>query len=160
MPFVLQPLDLLLFRVGPTADFIARTIGWAEQRLKEPGTAQYYHVGFVGPDIKHYYESRVPRIKNTDMPDPIPPHIEVYRFISEITPASRAFIYSYANSQLGKWYNLLGVLTAGLIQIGDFPYCSQFAWECYTQGGVTICPYSSLLSPDDVASSRYLLRVF
>lgn len=68
-------------------------------------------------------------------------------------------IFTYANSQVGKWYNLLGVLTGGYIQIGSFAFCSQFTWQSYTYAGIVLCPWETLESPDDIASSDLLTRV-
>lgn len=157
----LRPGDILLWRVVPGATWFERLIGWGEKFLHQIGSTNvnYYHVGFVGPGVFKYYESRVPVICNSDIPNPLPENIEVYRLKTPLTGDQLAKIYSYANSQLGKWYNLLGVLTGGFIQIGSFAFCSQYTWQAFTYAGIVLCPWESLESPDDIAASSMLERI-
>lgn len=157
----LQPGDILCWRVSSEASWYQRLIGWGERRLKQVNSDKYnyFHVGFVGPGVFHYYESKPPVICNSDVPDPLPSYIEVYRLKVPLTPTQLSKIWSYANSQLGKWYNFLGVLTGGFIQIGSIAFCSQFTWQAYTYAGIVLCPWESLESPDDIANSQILYRV-
>ena len=93
------------------------------------------------------------------MPDPLPEHIEVYRLKQELTQDQLTKIFTYANSQIGKWYNFLGVLTGGFIQIGPIAFCSQFTWQAFTYAGIVLCPWEELESPDDIAASPLLNRI-
>lgn len=158
---MIQPGDILLFRVGPGAPWIARIIGWGQRMIGEQGSSgnAYYHVGFVGPGVFKYYESKPPRICNSDLPPLLPPYMEVYRLKNPLTTEQLQKIFAYANSQIGKWYNLIGVLTFGYIQIGNFAFCSQFTWQAFTYAGVVLCPWESLESPDDIAASDLLSRI-
>ena len=158
---MIQPGDLLLWRVGPGASWIDRLIGWGERRLGQPSPNgnSYYHVGFVGPGCLKFYQSKPPCICNTTVPDPLPANIEVYRLKVPLTDDQLHRVYNYANSQLGKWYNFLGVLTGGFIQVGDFSFCSQFAWQAYTYAGIVLCPWETLRSPDDIAASPLIAKV-
>ena len=119
----------------------------------------YYHVGFVGPGVFHFYQSKPPRICNSDIPQDLPDYIEVYRMKVSLTDDQLAKIFSYANSQVGKWYNFIGVISFGMIQVGSFAFCSQFTWQAYTYAGVVLCPWETLQSPDDIAGSSLLYRV-
>jgi|SRR6185437_10812215 len=157
----LQPGDILMFRIGPGASWYQRLIGWGQRILKEQGGPNaYFHVGFVGPGIFKFYQSKPPAICNSDVPSPLPDYIEVYRLKNPLSDEQLKKIFTYANSQVGKWYNLLGVLTVGIIQIGSFAYCSQFTWQAYTYAGIVLCPWECLESPDDIAASPLLERVF
>jgi hypothetical protein len=157
-----KPGDILMFKIAPGASWIDRLIGWGERRLGQTNSdkVNYYHVGFVGPGVFKFYQSKSPCICNSDMPVPLPDHIEVYRLKVELTDDQLKSIFTYANSQLGKWYNFLGVLTGGFIQIGNFSYCSQFTWQSFTYAGIVLCPWESLESPDDIAASSLLERVY
>lgn len=157
----LRPGDILLWRIGPGASWIDRLIGWGERKLGQTNSkvVNYYHVGFVGPGVFKFYQSKPPCICNSDVPIPLPDNIEIYRLKEPLTDDQLQLIFTYSNSQLGKWYNFLGVLTGGFVQVGSFAYCSQFTWQAYTHAGVVLCPWESLESPDDIAASTLLTRV-
>lgn len=150
-----------MWRIGPGASWIDRLIGWGERVLHQAGSRQvnYYHVGFVGPGVFKLYQSKPPVICNSDVPNPLPAYIEVYRFKEPISDDQMRRVFTYANSQLGKWYNFLGILTGGFIQVGSFSFCSQFTWQCFTYAGVVLCPWDELESPDDIAASPLLFKV-
>lgn len=158
---ILKAGDILIWRIDPGASWVDRLIGWGERVLRKTSTSQvsYFHVGFVGPGVFKFYQSKPPVICNSDIPTPLPLYIEVYRLKTPLEEDQLGKIYSYANSQLGKWYNFLGVLTGGFIQVGSFSFCSQFTWQAYTYAGIVLCPWESLESPDDIAASDLLLRV-
>jgi uncharacterized protein YycO len=109
--------------------------------------------------VFHFYQSKPPRICNSDIPKDLPKHIEVYRLKVPLTDDQLAKIFSYANSQIGKWYNFIGVLTFGMVQIGSVAFCSQFTWQAYTYAGIVLCPWETLESPDDIANSALLEKV-
>lgn len=156
----LLPGDILMWRIAQGASLVPRLIGWAESKLGQGSKSrQYYHVGFVGPDNGHFYQSRPPKICNTPIPRPLPDYVEVYRLKQPPNAVELSRIFSYAESQVGKWYNFIGVLTWGYLQVGDLPYCSQFTWQAYTHGNILLCPWDKLESPDDIASSELLERI-
>jgi uncharacterized protein YycO len=156
----LQPSDLLLWRIDSEASWFERLIGWGERQLGEQqGDVAYYHVGICGPDALHYYDSAPGGVKNRNVPDWLPDHVEVYRFKIAPAPAQLAKMFSYANSQIGTGYNYIGVLTAGWIEVAGKPFCSELVWRICTYAGIVICPWQTCLSPDDVASSPLLERV-
>lgn len=160
---MLQPGDILLWRVDPGAPLWDRLIGWGERMLKQSNSEKknYYHVAFVSADPRMMYSAEPPRIALLPVPSPIPDYIEVYRVKSESAPGpiQLGLIFKYADSQIGRFYNFLGVLTGGYVQVGKFLFCSQFTWIAYSNGGIWLCPYEFLESPDDVAASSLLMRV-
>jgi hypothetical protein len=151
----MQPGDLLLFRVLPSAPAWDKLIGWGERMLKQSNAAKknYYHVAFVSPDTKKMWSAQPLTLNLYDIPDPLPPYIEVYRTIDPLTPDQLTKIFEYAESVKGTWYNWVGVGTAGYVQLGHFLYCSQFTWIAYSKPGVYLCPFEFLESPDDIALS-------
>lgn len=161
MTIQLLPGDILLWRIASGASWVDRTIGWGERVLNQAGSKEvnYYHVGFVGPGVLKFYQSKPPCICNSDMPEALPPYMEVYRLRTPLRDDQLHKIFTYANSQLGKWYNFLGVLTGGFVQVGSFSFCSQFTWQAYTYAGIVLCPWETLESPDDIAASPLLRLV-
>ncbi len=153
----IQPGDILCWKAGPGSSWLDRLVAWAQAIANDHG--DYYHVGFVGPGVFHFYQSKPPVICNSDIPKDLPDYVEVYRLKTPLTTEQLAKIFSYANSQLGKWYNFLGVISFGTIQIGSVAYCSQFVWQSYTYAGIVLCPWENLRSPDDIAASDLLVRV-
>ena len=154
----LKPGDILCWKAGPGARILDRLIAWGQRLLHQKG--QYYHVGFVGPGVLKFYQSKPPVICNVDVPIPFPDNIEVYRLKVQLTDDQLKAIFTYANSQIGKWYNFLGVISFGIIQVGSFAFCSQFTWQTYTYAGIVLCPWETLESPDDIAASLLLERIY
>ena len=157
----LQPGDILLWRVGPGASLIPRLIGWGERKLRQPGdyAHQYYHVGLVAANPDWFYESTWPRIAYSPVPLPLPPYIEAYRLKVPPTKAQLQKIYAHAESEVGKPYPWWAIATFGFVQFGDFPYCSEYVWRSFTAGGILLCPWDALESPDDIAAADTLEQV-
>lgn len=158
---MIQSTDILAWRVDPSASVIDRLIGWGERQTKQINSskANYYHVGMVGVDPLHFYDSAPGGVKNSLLPKPLPENIEVYRFITPIANDQFLKMWTYANSQKGIPYNYVGVLTAGLVEIFGRPFCSELVWRICTYAGIVICPWKTCLSPDDIAASPLLARV-
>ena len=157
----LQPGDILLWRIGPSASWIDRLIGWGERKTGDINSAQvnYYHAGMVGPDALHYYESKPGGFRNTPIPSPWPDYLEVKRFIIPLTPDELTKMWIQANSQLGTGYNYIGVLSAGFIEVAGKPFCSESVWRLCTFAARVICPWKKCLSPDDLEASSVLRTV-
>ena len=148
----LQPGDILAWRIGPGASWIDRLIGWGERKTGQPNSdkVNYYHVAIVGPDASHYYESAPPGgVQNTIVPATLPECIEVYRFKEPLTPDELHKMWTYANAQLGKGYNYIGVLTAGYVQIAGKPFCSELVWDICISATRKLCDWMMCISPDD-----------
>lgn len=161
MTTLLQPGDILAWRITPEAKWFDRLIGWGERRIGEVNsqTVNYYHVGIVGVDPLHFYDSQPGGVDNRDLPKPLPDNVEVYRFKEPLTPDELLKMWTYANSQKGRGYNYLGVLTAGLVQVFGKPFCSELVWRIGTYAARFICPWQTCLSPDDIVASLYLTRI-
>ena len=88
---MLLPSDIFLWQITPDANLIDRLIGWGERRLSDPNSdvVNYYHVGIVGPDALHYYDSAPGGVKNSLTPIPFPLNLEIFRFKTPLSPAHR-----------------------------------------------------------------------
>ena len=158
----LQPGDILAWRVGPGSSWVDRLIGWGEAKTGN-GCAngnEYYHVAIVGPDASHYYESApAGGVQNNLVPVALPENVEVYRFIQPLTPDDLRHMWVYANAQLGKGYNYVGVLTAGFIQVAGKPFCSELVWDICVSAQRVICNWGMCISPDEIVESNVLSRI-
>lgn len=157
----LKPADILAFRATPESPIWDRAIGWGEHILHRVGSDKrnYYHIAFVSSDTSKMYSAQPPKINLYDIPNPLPSYIEVYRFINPLTTEEKVKLFKYAESKRGTWYNFLGVLTGGFIQIGNVEFCSQYTWISFTYGNRTLCPFEFLESPDDIVNSTLIERV-
>lgn len=161
MSIKLQPGDILLWRVGPEASWVDRLIGWGESMIHEktPQKAQYYHVAFVSGDVTKMYSSQPLRIKLYSVPDPLPSWIEVYRLKGTIDPEGLGRVFAYADSRCGRFYDFLGVFTAGRIELGGLEFCSQLTEDAFFEYPIALSPDVRFSSPDDIAASTALTRV-
>lgn len=156
---MIQPGDILLWRVDPRAPVLDRLIGWGEKLIKQrgPQDSQYYHVAFVSQDVTQMYSSQPPMIDLYPVPDPIEDHIEIYRLKNPLA-ASWPDIFKYAESRRGRIYPFLGVLTAGWLS-GNLEFCSQYTEDSFACGQVVLSSAIRFTSPDDIASSPSLVRI-
>jgi len=150
---ILQPGDILLWRVVPGLPLYERFIGWSQLRvLKQKGVTgqQYYHCALVAANPKSYYSSQPPKIDKFVLPDPLPSNVEVWRLNEPLDPLKLALVFQYAESRRGKWYPLLGVITAGWLQ-GNQEFCSQYLEDSYAHYPVLLCNDIRFATPDGIA---------
>lgn len=159
-----MPADIVLFRVGPKSTILDRLIGRCQKWIGEapPSTQEFCHVGLVGPGGDSIIEARWPKVKQgpLDLPDLLTRNpIDFYR-IKGITPERSSLIVRAAQKEIGKPYDLAEIFSFGYIQLGHGLVCSQYVWKWVLNGGgYELCPYTSLISPDDIASSNLLEKV-
>lgn len=148
--------DLVLFPVGPTSRLLSRVVGWGERLIGQaPSIKQYSHVAIVGPSPSCIFEAYWPmiRISPLDLEGN-----EVYR-IKDITDVQVALMMAYCQSEVGKLYDMLAILTFGKFQIGGTEVCSQLAYNAGLAAGYVLYPPEDLESPDDIAASKLLIRI-
>lgn len=158
-----RPGDILLFRVAPYSSLLDKLIGWGQKKIGQaPTELAYCHVALVGPDPLSIIEARWPRIHSVllDLLT-LQKHnpVEIYR-VKGITDAQVDMVIRYAREHIGEVYDLAAVFTLGLVQFGHSTVCSQFVWEAFTAADILLCPYEDLTSPDDIAASPKLTRIF
>jgi uncharacterized protein YycO len=153
-----KPADIGLFRVTSDSGWFSKLIGWGQKWIGQAPTVVAYDHAVIFDTPTSITEAFWPRVRRRDF-DPIGYEgLEVYR-VKNITPDAVSKVLAYATSHLGEWYNLTGILTFGLVQLGHTAVCSQFVWEAFTAAGIVLCPYESLESPDDIGASSLLIRV-
>lgn len=157
---MLQPGDILLWRIDQGAPLVDRLIGWGERGLGQSrGKADYYHVGFVSHNPRFFYQSKPLRICRSPVPQPLPEYLQVLRLISTPSEKQLEAIFNYADSRLGKIYDFIGVLTGGFLEIGGLEFCSKFTNNAFSYAGIVLSPSEELISPDDIAASLLLASV-
>jgi hypothetical protein len=156
---ILQPADVLCWRVMAGTSWFERLIGWGERRLgDQTGPAAFYHCAFVAQDTTKMYASKPPKIDLYPIPNSLPSYIEVHRLKVPPSSAQLQAIFAYAESRRGKWYPILGVLTAGWLS-GNLEFCSQYTEDSFADGQIVLAPNIRFTTPDDIAASPLLLKV-
>jgi uncharacterized protein YycO len=154
-----QPGDIMLFRVGQGSSWLDRAIGKVQKWIKEDPatiTQEFCHAAIVGPGGNTIIEARWPRVKigPLDLPDLLTRNpIDFYR-VKDITPLQVDNVVAYAVKEIGQPYDISAIFTFGSVQLGHGLVCSQYVWKWFLNGaGLELCPYSTTISPDDLAGS-------
>ena len=157
-----QPGDLLLFRVSSSSNWLDRLIGWGQRVIHAaPTDADYCHVAIIGPTADRMYQAAWPRIVNSALDCTTVNKtilLEAYR-VKGITQGQIQSVLAAAQGRVGEHYDLLAILTFGILQLGKTAVCSQYAWQSFVDAGIVLCPFESLESPDDIAASPIIQRV-
>lgn len=147
--------DIILYPVGPASRWLSKLVGWGQRVIgQEPAGRQYSHVAIVGPDTQHIYEAYWPRIRIS----PIDLSQEFYH-IKGITSEQVAQMMTYCQSQVGKRYDMVSILTLGLVHLGGTQVCSELAYHAAEAAGIVLYPPEYFESPDDIAASAKIERV-
>lgn len=165
-----EPGDIILFRVGAHPSLMGKLIDWGQKIInRDLHAIAYEHiviVGWYGDIVEAYW----PKVRSRIYSPVGTPNAEVYRVRGITQKQIAKGVLAYAYGHVGEWYNMTGLLTLGLIQLGHSVVCSQFVWKCFTgfdymavgyeAAGITLCPSESFITPDDIAASPLLVRVF
>jgi uncharacterized protein YycO len=152
-----QAGDILLFLVTPQSGWLGKLIGWGQKIIGQaPTQVAYEHAALVsGPGwiIEAYW----PKVRKRAFDPSQYSNVEVWRY-QNLTPLQLNNILAYANTHIGEWYNVSALLTFGMVQFGHTVVCSQFVWQAFTAAWISLCPYETLESPDDLAASPLLVK--
>jgi hypothetical protein len=156
-----RPADIILYPVTPRSGWTSRLVAAGEMILGSgKGAELYSHAALVSYSPGLQWEAKVPwvglyRIDKTRT-------YEVWR-LPGMTDEMREIILDEAKSHKGDWYNLIGLLTAGLLGPRNQEVCSQLVGICYAKAGIKIGKEGLLLlSPDAIADypgARMIQRV-
>ena len=154
--------DLLLFRVSRSSNWLDKAIGWGQRVIHQaPTDADYCHVAIVGPTPDRMYEAVWPKFHNTALaPELVQKNLilEFYR-VRDSTPEQVKKVMDYCQTLVGDPYPVISILTFGLVTLGHAPYCSQAAWRAWMAADRLICADEQMVSPDDIAGSKAVIRV-
>ena len=158
---MIEPLpgDVILYPCDPRSAFSSRFVGAGELLIGMGGAGEeeYSHAAILSNTPGYEYEATFPftglfKIDTSRV-------YEVWR-LGEITLNQRAVILRWCRTHLGDFYNLIGVLTCGLIELPGTYYCSQFACKAYDAAGLH--PGDLIMSPNSIPlypNARMIHRV-
>lgn len=153
---MIQPGDILFWKVTPKSSLIARLIGAGQLLAREGrGTTLYSHVSIVESDGVHI-EAVFPWIRS-GLFNQKDPRIEVWRVI-DATPEQAASAVRAARSHIGEWYSLSSLLF-GLFHNGQ-RNCAILMNDSWVAAGLPLWRQSDrFLTPNDLSQSDRLMRV-
>ena len=147
--------DIILYPVTPQSSIASRLVAIGELLLGQGNNQkEYSHVALLEKD-GYQLEAIFPKIRRSKI-NPQRPY-EIWR-IDELTDAQRAIVLNWAYDKLGEWYNLLYVLSFGLIKIRHEEVCCTYVGDAYAWAGIRF----NYTEPDSIANSpkaRLILEV-
>lgn len=158
---MMQPGDILAWKVNPSAPLKDRIIGWGESKLKQAtaGGYEYYHVAIVSTNLGWMYSAQPPRINLYPIPNPLPSFVEVYRLKGIVDPIRIGDVLDYCDSRRGRRYDFVGVLTFGMIEFGGLEFCSQLTEDAYERYPICLNEKEQFTTPDDIVNSPLLVKI-
>jgi hypothetical protein len=161
----LKPGDLLLYRIdlkaGGFKHWVSKLIGFFQPCIGEAGTLKttYSHIAMVDSDINYLLESTWPVARRVLIEIPESPvTIDVFRVknAEEISSgAKRADIaIDWAHKHLGTHYDILMLLSMGLIDVHNQEVCSMYASKAWQSAGDILSvegKKDKLISPNEIA---------
>lgn len=157
-----EPGDIILYPVTPRSGWTSAAVAlgeWGVHSGRRTDEVFYSHATIKHTKVDHEYASQWPRSGQfrCDMLRVW----EVWRLTS-LTPVQRLAVLDWCRANMGEWYNMIGLLTGGLLGLPRTAVCSQFVGRAYAAAGVHIHAGGlKLLSPNAIADypgARYLGR--
>jgi hypothetical protein len=147
-----KPGDVNLYPVTPGSGWTSEAVAigeWAAGAGR-PNAVEFYSHATIRSTVNGYqFEAKWP--KTGHFQEDSKRVIEVWR-IGEPTVEQRVAIIDWARKHEGEWYNMLGLLTGGLLGLSHTAVCSQFVGEAYAAAGIHIGKEGlKLLSPNAIA---------
>jgi len=144
--------------VTPNSSWLGKLIGQGQKWIgKAPSQSAYEHVVLFSSPMS-IVEGYWPRVRERPFDPTGCEGLEIYR-IKGITPQQVIVLVNEARSHIGELYNVVGIATFGLVQLGHAVYCSQGLWQWCTALFIALCKWDDLEGPDDVAASPLLERI-
>ena len=157
----LQAADILAYRIKPRSPLVSELVALGERLLGEQnGKQAFSHVAIVDENGTGFYEAYWPAVRWRPLHWSVEnktEQIEVFRFPG-LSPGQLADILSYARRHVGERYDILAILTFGMVTNHHAAVCSEYVWRAYHAAGITLCPWEKLVSPDEISGSKFLQR--
>lgn len=140
------PGDIILYPAGPKSALSSRLVVAGEIIAGMGGGMKMYsHAAVLAESPGYQYEATFPLTGKFKIDTSRP--YEIWR-IGDPTDAQRATILNWCIKHIGDLYNLIGVMTFGLIALPNTYYCSEFACMAYSWAGLH--PGDKIMSPDSI----------
>lgn len=157
-----RPGDVILYPITPRSGWTSRFVGAAELAVGVgQGAVQYSHAAIMSEKTGWQYEAKWPRVGH--YPIDARRIAEVWN-LGHPTHDQRVQILAYCREHEGDWYNMLGLLTGGLLGLPRTEVCSQLVGDAYATARPPIRigkEGQRLLSPNalrDLSTATYLGR--
>lgn len=156
-----KPGDLILYPVNGRSGWASKFVAVFEIILGAGHDfEQYSHVAIVGEQEGTQWEWKWPR--SGCFPVDASRAYEVWR-VGDPSPSQRRRILEYCSQHSGEVYNLIGLLTFGLLGLPRTAVCSQGAGRAYKNAHIMIGKEGKpLLSPNaipDYKGAEMVVRV-
>jgi len=155
--------DIVVWKViKNTKSWFSRLLAWAFPKIGQGGTVckpSFSHSAVLSEKYGYVYESTWPKTRHAPIPykDYVNYELEVYR-ISGITHAQRITILRTCQENLGKWYDVLEILSFGLINLRKYDACSEYVRRAYRAAGITLGKKKDyLVSPNEIVYETSLI---
>jgi uncharacterized protein YycO len=140
-----QPGDIIIYPAGPTSQLSSRIIIAGEIMAGfGSGLEMYSHASvYAGSGMQYeatFPKTRLSKIDNSRV-------YEIWN-LNNPTPEQRSKIIEWCKAHVGVFYNLIGVVTFGILSFPGSYYCSQFA--CLAYNSVGLHPGDRIMSPDSI----------
>lgn len=153
------PGDIILYPVTPRSALVSRLVAIGQLLVGAgKGAAQYSHAAVYEKE-GWQYEAKWPmsgrfRIDSKRT-------YEIWR-VAGITNEQRVQIMAACRARSGQWYNLIGLLTGGLLGLPHHEVCSQFVGSVYDDAEPAIIFNKGgqrILSPDAMVDDRRMHKL-
>jgi len=153
----IMPGDILLWKVHGRSNLLAKLIGFFSVILGQGGSyhREYAHAA-ICENNEYCLEMTWPRSKRSKIK--YNDDIELWR-IRGITKEKAIKAIEWAKSNLGIPYNLLHLLTFGIL--GGFG-CSDFVAKAYANQGIILSiegKEDKVVSPNEIADSKLTIKI-
>lgn len=150
-----QPGDIILYPTGGGGAWSSRLVAAGEILVGMGRGLEVYSHAAILDSPGYQYEATFPRTGRFKIDTKRV--YEVWR-IGKLTDGQRERILLWCKAHVGRWYNLLGVLTGGIIELPGTYYCSQFAGRAYQAAGLGIG--DEIMSPSSIPDSEGAKMVY
>lgn len=138
--------DFILYPAGPKSAWSSRLVVAGEIMAGLGGGLEMYsHAAILSNTPGYQFEATFPFTVRSKIDTSRP--YEIWR-VGSPTMLQRSLILKWCKDHVGKLYNIIGVLTFGLIELPDTYYCSQFGCLAYAAAGLH--PGDAIMSPDSI----------
>lgn len=148
-----QPGDIILYTVTPKSGWTSKLVAvgelfWGAGR----GAKAYSHAAVLSYTKGRQFEAKWPLTGFYPVDSSRP--YEVWR-ITGVTDEQRKAVLRWCQAHTGQLYDMVGLLTFGLIRSRHRAVCSQFVGRAYAAAGIRIAPEGKrLLSPNAIADFK------
>ena len=146
-----EPGDIIAYTVNGASGWTSKFVAIVQLIFGlGRGVENFSHLTLVSDKPGWEYGAQWPKVGH--FPIDKSRAYEVWR-VSGLTLHQRREIIWYAQSRVGDWYNMLGLLTGGLLQLHHSEVCSQEVGDAYAWASPPVVfkkEGMKILSPDAV----------